>query len=70
MSRTLSTNHPTISSERQALSRDGLKKAGGRIVTIRLTADDVKNLDAIHARIKLTATSAISYALERLARTI
>ena len=70
MTRAPSTKRPSSPSERQARSRERLKKAGGRVVTVRLSADDAEHLDAIQQQIKLTATLAISYALERLARTL
>lgn len=70
MPRAPSDKRPANPAKRQALSRERLRNAGGRVVSIRLNAEDAKNLDAIMARIKLTATSAISYAIERLARTL
>jgi hypothetical protein len=70
MARALSTKHPANPSERQALSRERLRKAGGLTISVRLSAQAADNLNAIKERIQLTTASAVEYAIERLARTL
>jgi hypothetical protein len=68
MPRQPATKRPANPSERQALSRERLKQAGGRVITIRLSANDAKDLDAIKDRFQMTTAEAIVYAIQKRKR--
>jgi len=63
MPRAPSTKRPANPRERQALSRERLKKAGGRVITVRLDRDAARRLDGIQDVRGGSVADAIGHAL-------